>query len=107
MNPSSDVSPLVSVVITLYNGAEFVADCLESLLRQTYRRFEIVVADDLSSDDSLEVVRKFDDSRIRILPPAPERLGLHGNWTRAYEAATGTYLKHVCHDDLLEPRCLR
>lgn len=98
--------PLVSVVITLYNGAEYVADCIESVLGQTYQHFEVVVADDASSDNSLEVVSKFDDPRIRVLPPVDRQLGLHGNWARAYEAASGTYVKHVCHDDLLEPRCL-
>jgi len=99
-------APLVSVVITVYNGEKYVEQCIRSVLAQTYSNFEVIVADDASTDDSLAVIASFDDSRIRILPGADGRLGLHGNWARAYEHATGRYLKHVCHDDLVAPDCL-
>lgn len=98
--------PKVSVVITVYNGEDYVAACVASVLDQTYTDFELVIADDSSTDGSLKEVAKFKDDRIRILPSAGARLGLHENWARAYRSATGTYLKHVCHDDLLEPTCL-
>lgn len=76
------------------------------MLDQTYEDFELIIADDASTDDSLKEIAKFSDDRIRVLPEVGGRLGLHENWARAYRSATGTYLKHVCHDDLLEPRCL-
>ena len=98
--------PFVSVVVTVYNGADVVTECIESILRQTYGNFEILIADDASTDQSLERVRQLHDPRIRILNPVGKKLGLHGNWSRAYQAANGVYLKHVCHDDLLEPDCL-
>lgn len=107
MNPGQEpMRPLVSVVITLYNGEAYVAECIDSVLQQTYDNFELIVADDASTDRSLEKVRQFDDARIRILPSAGKWLGVHANWTRAYAAASGDYLKHVCHDDLLQRDCL-
>ncbi len=99
-------APLVSVVITLFDGADFVAECIQSVLHQSYTHYEVIIADDESTDNSLEIVRTFDDARIRILRPMGRRLGLHANWARAYSAANGVYIKHVCHDDLLESSCL-
>ena len=51
--------PLVSVIIPMYNAAKFIPQALESLLYQTMRDFEVVVVDDCSTDNSVEVVESF------------------------------------------------
>ena len=51
--------PLVSVIIPMYNSAKFISQTLESLLRQTMKNFEVVVVDDCSTDNSIEVVENF------------------------------------------------
>lgn len=97
---------LVSVVIPVFNGERHLDACLRSVVEQTYPRIEIVISDQASTDRSVEVIRSFTDSRIRLLPKPTERLDLHGNWTRVVEAATGSLVKLVCQDDLLSPDCL-
>ena len=51
--------PLVSVIIPMYNSAKFIPQTLESLLNQTLKNFEVVVVDDCSTDNSVEVVENF------------------------------------------------
>src|SRR4051812_20061583 len=51
--------PLVSVVVPVQDGAQFLAECVESVLRQTYTNFEVIVLDDASRDDSLAIARRY------------------------------------------------
>lgn len=51
--------PLVSVIIPMYNAARFISQTLESLLYQTVKDFEVVVVDDCSTDNSVEIVKSF------------------------------------------------
>lgn len=99
-------APLVSIVIPVLNGERHLAECLESVLAQTYENLEIVVADNASTDSTAEVVRSFADRRIRVLAMPDRQLSLHENWGRALAAATGEFVKLVCHDDLLVPECV-
>lgn len=59
--------PTFSVVIPSYNQADFLKVALESVLVQTYQDFEIVIVNNYSTDNTLDVIRKFDDSRIRTI----------------------------------------
>jgi glycosyltransferase involved in cell wall biosynthesis len=79
---------------------------MASVLGQSYDNIEVVVADQSSSDRSLEVVESFADPRVRVLPPPTGPLSLHDNWARGLAAATGDLVKIVCQDDLLAPECL-
>jgi glycosyltransferase involved in cell wall biosynthesis len=97
----------VSVVIPVFNGERHVGECLESVLNQTYGGLEVVVSLNASSDGTSDVVRSFHDARIRILPESTRVLSVHENWTRALSAATGQFVKLVCHDDVLSPEGLR
>ena len=60
-------SPLVSIVVNNYNNEKYLKDCVEALLRQTYRNIEIVIVDAFSTDKSRELINKFAhyDSRIK------------------------------------------
>jgi len=98
--------PLVSVVIPVLNGERHLEACLNSVVRQTYQHIEVVVADQTSTDRSVEIVRSFGDTRIRLLPTHSEPLDLHANWARGISASTGELVKLVCQDDLLLPECL-
>ena len=59
--------PLVSVVICVRNGEKCVSGCIESLLNQTFRDYEIVIVDDASNDRTVEVISRFKDQRIKCL----------------------------------------
>ncbi len=97
--------PKVSVSVPMYNGANHIGGCIESVLRQTYADFELVLVDDASSDDTVEIARSFDDDRIRIIEN-PQRLGAEGNWNAALEHSRGEYVKVLSHDDVIYERCL-
>jgi len=59
--------PRVTVVMAVYNAAQFLHEALASVLAQTYRDFELIVVDDASSDSSLAIAESFHDSRVRII----------------------------------------
>lgn len=98
-------APGVSVCVPVYNGAEFIADTLRSILAQTYQDFELIVTDNRSTDETVQVVRSFTDPRIRLIIN-DTNIGAIGNFNQALAAARGKRVKIVCADDLLEPTCL-
>jgi len=99
--------PLVTVCIPTYNGAPFLRDCLDSVLAQTFANFEVIIVDDCSSDETVEIARAYaaGDSRIQVSRNAVN-LGLVGNWNRCIELSHGTWIKFVFQDDLILPECL-
>ena len=58
--------PLVSVIMPVYNGASFISKTIESILNQTYKNFELLILDDFSSDNSIEIIKSFKDERIKL-----------------------------------------
>jgi glycosyltransferase involved in cell wall biosynthesis len=59
--------PRVSVLIAVYNAAQFLGQAITGVLSQTYRDFELIAVDDCSSDDSLGILQSFADPRIRVI----------------------------------------
>ncbi len=97
--------PRVSVCIPNYNYAEYLPQCIGSVLAQEFGDFELLVADDCSSDDSEAVVRGFDDPRISFVRNG-ERRGLVGNWNGCIERAQGEFILILHADDFLLPGML-
>ena len=104
--PDLTVRPRVSIVVPVLHGEHHLESCLRSVLAQTFVDFELVIADNASSDHTAEIISSFNDERIRLLPPVERTLDVHANWTRAVSAAGGELVKVVCHDDLLAPECV-
>ncbi len=102
---SGATQPKVSIAIPLYNCESHIRETIESVLAQTFGNFELTVLDDQSTDRSAEIVKSFEDPRIRYELNA-KRLGFFGNWNRCLEVMNGTYCKLLPHDDTLEPDCL-
>src|SRR3990170_1950083 len=96
MTNPSDRLPTVSLCVPTFNRAQALGRTLESLLRQTFTDFELVVVDNASSDDTTNVVRNFRDPRIRYYR-TPTNLGLYPNWNRCLDLARGEYVA-VYHD---------
>ncbi|MGC2062960.1 MAG: glycosyltransferase, partial [Thermodesulfovibrionales bacterium] len=94
--------PKVSVCIPVYNGSDYIAESIESVMGQTYRAFELIVCDNCSTDNTEEIVRGFDDPRIRYIRN-PKNLGLVGNANRCLELADGIYICILHHDDVMLP----
>ncbi len=99
-------APTISVCVPCCNSSRYIAQAIESILAQTYSDYEIVVSDDGSTDSTLDVVRRFDDPRIRIRTNE-RRAGQAGNWNRCVAEAAGRYVVLLHDDDYLERDFLR
>lgn len=97
-------APLLSVVVPFFNVQDYIADCLDSLQRQTFTDFEVVLVDDGSQDDSLAVAEEFveRDRRFTLVRQANAGLGPARN--TGTEHASGRYITYVDSDDIVAPR---
>ncbi len=91
---------LVSICIPTYNGGKFIRETLESIKALTYDNIEVIVTDDCSADDTLDICREYDFVKIFV---NEERQGLVGNWNMAVSKSSGYYIKLIGQDDLLAP----
>jgi glycosyltransferase involved in cell wall biosynthesis len=109
MTASRGEPPLVSVVTPVYNGAEYLAECIESVIGQTYENWEYVIVDNCSTDATLEIARGYEtrDRRIRVVV-ADTFVGPIQNQNRAVREISpeSTYTKVLHADDWLFPECL-
>jgi glycosyltransferase involved in cell wall biosynthesis len=92
--------PLVSVVIPSYNHAQYLRECIDSVLNQSYTRIEVIVVDDGSTDESLDLLRSYGD-RIRLLQQCGGRQARARNMALA--AATGELVAFLDSDDRYIP----
>lgn len=101
------MEPFVSICVPTYNGEEYLKECLNSVMAQTFSNFEVLIVDDQSSDETLNMAQEYAvrDNRIRVTQNE-HNLGLVGNWNRCVELAQGDWIKFVFQDDLIEPSCL-
>ena len=90
---------LISVIMPLYNCADFVAKAVDSILNQTYPTFELIIIDDGSSDNSLEVVGQFKDSRIKFYQNNSNK-GLVYTLNRGLNIAKGDLVARMDADDM-------
>lgn len=95
----------VSVVICTYNGEEYLAAQLESILAQTYRLHEIIICDDASADNSLNIAETFAaiDNRIKVFKNE-KKLGFVKNFEQAIICATGNLIAISDQDDIWLPK---
>ena len=107
MNLKSE--PFVSIVTPVYNAEKYLAECIESVLAQTYQNWEYVIVNNCSKDRSLEIAQHYaqQDARIRIHNNR-EFLNLMPNWNHAMRQISpeSKYCKVVHADDWLFPECL-
>ena len=94
--------PVVSVVMAAYNGAALIGETLDSLWAQSFGDFEVVVVDDCSTDDTLEVLRACRDPRLRVIA-AEVNAGPVRTRNRAFAAARGRYIAGLDQDDICLP----
>ena len=94
--------PFLSVIVAIYNSEKYLQRCIDSILRQTYRDFELILVDDGSADQSLEICRKYakTDKRIRI--ERKTNGGCVSARKQGAKAARGEYITFVDSDDWIE-----
>jgi succinoglycan biosynthesis protein ExoO len=96
---------LVTVIIPAYNTERYIKTCIQSVLDQTYDNFEIIIVDDYSTDHSLEIIRQFDDPRIRVIKNDKNR-GPSYSRNYAIQLAKGEFIAILDSDDWWEPNRL-
>jgi len=96
----------VSVCIPNYNGAQYIGEAIQSVLNQSYKDFELIISDNCSTDNSIDVVNKFIDHRIKIYRNS-SNIGMVSNWNKCISLASGDYICLLSHDDILEKDILR
>ncbi len=95
---------LVSVLMTAYNRQKYIAAAIESVLASAYSNFELIIVDDHSNDDTVNIARAYAarDNRIRVYVNE-KNLGDYPNRNKAASYAKGEFLKYVDSDDYLYP----
>lgn len=97
----------ISIVIPVYNMEAFLAECLDSVVGQTYPHLQILCVNDGSRDRSQEILEAYAQKDPRIVPIVQENGGLSAARNRGLEAATGEYVMFLDSDDWLEPDICR
>ena len=99
--------PMVSVLMTAYNREKYIEEAIKSVLASTYTNFELIIVDDGSKDNTVEIAKAYavKDARIKVYLNE-QNLGDYPNRNKAASYATGKYLKYVDADDMIYPRGL-
>jgi glycosyltransferase involved in cell wall biosynthesis len=99
--------PKVSILIPVFNRKDYIAECIQSALDQTFADFEVVVVDNASDDGTWGICQQFAaaDQRVRIFRNE-SNIGPVRNWIRCAQEAKGALSKILFSDDCLEPNCL-
>ncbi|MCF2220296.1 glycosyltransferase [Chryseobacterium sp. PS-8] len=96
---------LVSIITPSYNSAEFIEETIHSVLNQTYENWEWLISDDRSKDDTVDLIRKYNDPRIKL--HVLEKNGGAGNArNKSLERAEGRYIAFLDSDDFWYPEYL-
>src|SRR5262245_33269523 len=101
--------PLVSVATPVYNGGKYLAECIESVLAQTYQNWDYVIVNNCSTDKTLDIAQTYarKDKRIRVVSNY-QFVGVIENHNIAFQniSQESKYCKVVSADDWLNPECL-
>ena len=100
------MNPKVTVLMPAYNAGKYIAESIQSVIDQTYSDWELLVVNDGSTDNTVEVVEGFSDPRVRLLNN-PENLRLIKTLNRGLEEARGEYVARLDADDRALPERLR
>ncbi|RLG25472.1 hypothetical protein DRN85_05850 [Methanosarcinales archaeon] len=93
------MTPKISVVMSVYNAEKYLRESIESILNQSFTDFEFIVVDDGSTDNSPELIKGYEDARIRVISNE-ENIGLTESLNEAIKAASGEYIARQDADDV-------
>jgi glycosyltransferase involved in cell wall biosynthesis len=106
-SPETCTRPRVSIGLPVYNGERYLRECLDSILGQSFRDFELVIGDNASTDGTERICREYAaaDKRIHYFRN-PQNLGAAENYNRVFHASTADLFKWAAHDDMMDPTML-
>jgi glycosyltransferase involved in cell wall biosynthesis len=97
--------PKVTVLMSVYNGQQYLREAIESILSQTFKDFEFLIIDDHSADESVSIIESYGDKRIRLIKN-DKNLGLAASLNKGISLAKGEYIARMDHDDISLPNRL-
>jgi glycosyltransferase involved in cell wall biosynthesis len=100
--------PLISIGIISFNNENYIGACIESCLSQTYKNIEIIIADDASTDNSMQIIKEYAllyPSKITFIS-SQENYGISTNFNNAVKASKGEWFKPIACDDVLFEDCV-
>lgn len=109
---NTHMNKLVSVVLITYNSSAYIIEALDSVTRQTYDNIELIISDDCSNDNTVDLCKKWlrDNgdrfSRVVFLT-CPYNTGISANCNRGFKAANGYWIKLLAGDDILLENCIK
>lgn len=110
-NDTLEKQPLVSIIVITYNSSKYVLETLESAKAQTYQNIELIVSDDCSTDNTVEICREWiEKNKKRFLRTelitSEKNTGIPANCNRGVKAAQGEWVKLIAGDDILLYDCI-
>lgn len=90
----------VSIIVPMYNSEKYIKRCIDSVLNQKYKNFEIIVINDGSTDNSLKICEEYCDSRLKIFSKKNEGVGIARNY--GLDIADGDYILFIDSDDCID-----
>lgn len=96
------MNELISVIVPVYNVEQYLEECIESILNQTYQNLEIILVNDGSTDHSFDICRNYEARDSRIIVQNKENGGLASARNAGLDIATGEYISFVDSDDTIE-----
>jgi glycosyltransferase involved in cell wall biosynthesis len=102
-----EATPRLSIGLPVFNGERYLRHAIDSILNQTYRDFELIISDNASTDQTMEICLKYQaqDPRIRYYRN-PENLGASENFNKVFACSRGEYFKWAAADDVIAPTFL-
>lgn len=94
------MNELISVILPVYNGEEYLDEAIQSILNQTYTNFEFIIINDGSTDKSLEIIKKYKEKDQRIVVISRENKGLIATLNEGIQKAKGKYIARMDQDDI-------
>lgn len=98
-----DKSPLVSVLIPLYNTDKYLVECLDSIINQTYKNLEVIIVNDGSTDNSLPIANEYADRYEWINVYSQKNSGAASARNKAFSLSAGNYIQYFDSDDIMHP----
>ena len=92
----------ISVIVSVYNTRKYVKKCIESILNQTYENLELILVEDKSTDNSLEILKEYENHPKVLLIENEENKGLSYSRNIGLKKSTGKYVGYIDSDDYIE-----
>lgn len=99
------IDNLVSIIVPVYNAEKYILETVQSVINQTYKEYELLLVNDCSTDNSVEIIKSIEDDRVKLINLS-ENVGAWAARNKGLEEAKGRYIAFLDSDDLWEPEKL-